>query len=320
MNERTVQSETNENSPPPAHTPGWDAFEAALTSALSVLEDEYLIVSAREGHRFVQFHVSPADGVLAETASNAYRGPDRQLDAGQLAALVSLKWAAPTHAPDAPAPVPKGSPNHFREFPPPYSCAEVARFAVATLTGPLHVESPAELQYKAFDEEGHTVTLPVLPIERVPARPTPAKAPAKPRKPGGFDKLRAKVLAAARGGTGLGSLEYGDDGTLRVPIGSRTGWIRPCENPFYVRVHLHLLSGVKGDAEILGRMHEVNGRLPIARVIYKAGNVFFGIDFPAAPFRAEHLAQAMTGLAALADVVLDDLRSSGDEAALSVVN
>ena len=67
-------------------------------------------------------------------------------------------------------------------------------------------------------------------------------------------------------------------------------------------------------------MHEVNGRLPIARVIYKAGNVFFGIDFLAAPFRAEHLAQAMTGLAALADVVLDDLRGTGDETEASVVN
>lgn len=62
MNERTVQSAVNELSPPPAHTPGWEAFEAALTSALSVLDEEYLVVSAREGHRFVQFHVSPADG------------------------------------------------------------------------------------------------------------------------------------------------------------------------------------------------------------------------------------------------------------------
>jgi hypothetical protein len=146
-----------------------------------------------------------------------------------------------------PRTVPKGSPKHFREFPPPYSCAEVARFAIAALTGPLHVESPAELLYKAFDEEGHTVTLPVLPIEPVPARPTQAKAPAKPRKPRKFDNLRAKVLAAARSGTGLGSLEYGDDGTLQVPIGSRTGWIRPCENPLYARVNLHLLSGVEGD-------------------------------------------------------------------------
>jgi hypothetical protein len=101
----------------------------------------------------------------------------------------------------------------------------------------------------------------VLPIERVPARPTPAKPPAKPRKPGDFDKLRAKVLAAARSGTGLGSLEYGDDGTLQVPIGSRTGWIRPCENPFYVRVHLHLLSGVEGD-DLHGKKPEPDDESP----------------------------------------------------------
>ena len=108
MNERTVQSAADEYSPPPAHTPGWEAFEDALTSALSVLEEEFLIVSARDGNRFVQFHVSRVDGVLAETASNAYRGPDRQLDAGQLAALVSLKWAAPTRAPDCARTRPEG--------------------------------------------------------------------------------------------------------------------------------------------------------------------------------------------------------------------
>jgi hypothetical protein len=322
MNERTIQSQSaaSELSPPPAHATGWEAFEEALASALSVLDDEYLVVSAGTGNRFVQFHVDRVVGILAETASNAYLGPDHQLDEGQLAALLSLEWAAPTHAPDAPAPVLKGSPNHFRKFPSPYSCAEVARFAVATLTGPLHVERPAELGYKAFDEDGNKVTLPVLPIEPVPDSPARAKPPAKPRRRGEFDKLRARVLAAARSGTGLGSLAYGDDGTLQVPIGNRTGWIRPCEKPFYVRVHLHLLSDVDADEEMLGRMHEVNARLPVARVIYQAGSVFFGIDFPAAPFRPEHLAQAMAGLAALADDVLADVRGTGDEVGPKVVN
>ncbi len=86
-----------------------------------------------------------------------------------------MGWAAPTHASDSPDPVaaPKGSPNHFREFPRPSSCADVARFAVRTLTGPLRVASPADLEYKAFDDGGHPVTLPALPIERLPPPPRP---------------------------------------------------------------------------------------------------------------------------------------------------
>ena len=116
------------------------------------------------------------------------------------------------------------------------------------------------------------------------------------------------MLAAARNETGLGSLAYDDDGTLLVPVGSRMGWVRPNEKPFFVRVHIHLPSDVEGDEDFLAQVHELNSRLPMARVIYKGRSVYLGIDFPALPFRAEHLAQAVTTLALLADEVLEDLR------------
>lgn len=310
MNDRVVQPAAVEPSPLRARPPSWEAFERALAAALSVLEDEYLVVSARKGHAYVQFHVSPDVGVLAETASNAYRAPDDQLDAGQLATLLSLGWAPPTRPPDAQPPVPKGSPNHFRTFPRPFSCAEIARFAVATLAGPLHVKSPGDLAYKAFDEAGHPITLPALPIERRSPPPARAKAPARPRRPGAFDRLRASVLAAARAATGQGSLAY-DDGTLQVPVGNRTGFIRPTEDPFYVRVHVHLLSDVEGTEDFLARAHDLNRRLPVVRVIYHERSVFLGVDFPALPFRPEHLVQATSLLARLADEVLEDLRAPG---------
>ena len=296
--------------PAPGQPPGWDAFEDALAPALSVFKEEFLVVSTRTGNRFVQFNVCPDEGVFAEAVSNAYLGPDEKLDVEQLAALLSLGWAAPTHAPDSPNSVaaPKGSPNHFREFPRPYSCAEVSRFAVRTLTEPLRIGSPSDLEYKSFDDSGHAVTLPALPIDRVAVPPPKAKAPAKPKGPTEFARLRAKVLAAARGGTGQGSLAYDDDGTLQVPIGNRMGWIRPYERPLYVRVHIHLLSDVEGGEEFLAQIHEVNSRLPVVRVIYKGRSVFLGVDFPALPFRAEHLTQAVTMLAQFADDVLEELR------------
>ena len=191
MNEQVIQAiEAFEAalSAPPAAPPSWDSFEKALASSLLVLDDEFLVLSTRGGNRFVQFAVDPALGIFAETVSNAFLGPDEKLDAGQLADLVSMGWAAPTHAPHSPdpVPVPDGSPNHFREFKRPFSCSEVAAFAVRTLTGPLRVGSPAELEYRASDEAGHTVTLPALEIARE-ARPRPkASPPAKSKGPSPF--------------------------------------------------------------------------------------------------------------------------------------
>jgi hypothetical protein len=87
-----------------------------------------------------------------------------------------------------------------------------------------------------------------------------------------------------------------------------------------VRVHVQLLANVNADETFLARMHEVNSCLPMVRVIYRIGSVFLGVDFPAVPFRPEHLAQAVTALAQLADAVLKDIRAPGDEAAATVVN
>ena len=259
MNERTVNAVPVGSCPPLAPLPGWESFEQALASALSVLKDEFLIVSTRAGNRFVQFHARPDARVFAETVCNAYLGPSEKLDAGQMADLLSMGWVAPTHAPGSLSPVlpPKGSPNHFREFPHPCSCAEIARFAVRTLAEVLRIASPAELQYRAFDDEG---------------------------------------------------------GSIEVPVGNRSGWVRPFEKPYFVRVHVQLLGDVDGDEELLGRIHEVNARLPIARVICADGSVFLGVDFPAVPFRPEHLAQAVTTLAQLADGVLGDLRRAEEPA------
>ena len=321
MNERTVNEVSNESPAPRPAPSGWEAFEQALAFALSVLADESLVVSARVGNRFVQFNASPDEGVFCEAVGNSYLGPAEKLDAGQTSALLSLGWAAPTHSPTSPSPVvaPNGSPNFFRVFPTPYACAEIARFAVRTLTEVLRIPSPDDLEYKAFDDAGHGVTLPALPIDPVAAPPPKAKAPPKPKGPTEFAKLRTKVLAATRDGTGLGSLTY-EDGSLQVSIGSRPGWIRPFEDPFYVRVHVQLLDKVHADEKFLARMHEVNSCLPMVRVIYKSGSVFLGVDFPAIPFRPEHLAQAVTALAQLADAVLKDIRAPGDEATGTVVN
>jgi len=311
MNEPIIAAGTNHPRAPLAASPRWDAFERDLAAALSILKNEFLIVSAKVGNRFVQFNARPDEGVFAEAVSNAYLESPEKLDEAKLAALGALGWSAPTHSPSDRSPVraPNGSPNFFRHFPAPYSCGEIAHVAVRTLLEVYRVPGPESLEYKAFDDPGHPITLPALHIERA-ALPAPSPKPsAKRRGPTGFARLRAKVLAAAREGSGFGSLEYDADGDLSVPVGSRTGWIRPHEKPYFVRVHCQLLGNVEEDEELSGRIHEVNSRLPLARVIYSGGSVFLSVDFPAAPFVPAHLSQALAALASLADDVLKDLRT-----------
>jgi hypothetical protein len=308
MDERSQVRNVTSGAGPVAHPGNWESFEAGLAAALAVLGDEILILSARTGNRYVQFASSAGKGVLAETGSNAYLAEQDRLDAGQVAALLGLGWSQPTHAPDADDPVPGGSPNHFRRFRAPVPFAEVARLAVRTLSEVLRVRCPDELRYKAFDGDGHPLTLPGLGLERVPA---PARRPGSPprrRAGGALTRLRARVLAAARAATGLGALDYDGEGNLQIPVGNRTGWVRPCDGPLFVRVHVHLLSDVEADEALLARMHEVNARLPMARVIHVDGSVFLGVDFPALPFRPEHLAQAVGTIARFADDVVSDLR------------
>jgi hypothetical protein len=283
----------------------WSAFERELAAALSVLKDEILIVSSRTGHRFVQFNASPDEGVFSETVSNGYLAPAEKLTDEQVAALEALGWKAPTHAPGSPSPipVPQGSPNFFREFPKPVPADEIARIAVRTLAGVHRIPDPSDLTYKAFDPEGHTLVLPALHIPREPELPRPK--PRKARAP--IARLRARVLAAARNAMGDLTLDYDADGDLVVRIGSRLGFVKIREEPTVVRVYVRIAQPEAVDEDLLALLHQMNARMTLCRVVLADGAVFLAIDLPGAPFQSAHLAQAMLGLASVADDVASDL-------------
>jgi hypothetical protein len=283
----------------------WSAFERELAAALSVLKDEILIVSSRTGHRFVQFNASPDEGVFSETVSNGYLAPAEKLTDEQVAALEALGWKAPTHAPGSPSPVPvpQGSPNFFREFPKPVPADEIARIAVRTLAGIHRIPDPSALTYKAFDPQGHTLVLPALHIPREPE--PPRRKPRKARPP--IARLRARVLAAARAAMGDLTLAYDADGDLVVRVGSRVGFVKIREEPTVVRVYVRIAQPEAVDEDLLALLHQMNARMTLCRVVLADGAVFLAVDLPGAPFQAAHLAQAMLGLAGVADDVASDL-------------
>ena len=289
MNERTVQEVVNESPPPSAQATGWEAFEDALASALSVLKEEFLIVSARVGNRFVQFHVSPDDGVFAETASNAYLGPDEKLDVGQLAELLSLGWASPPPRPEFAPFRSEGFPQLFPRVSPPLLLRRAR-----PLRGSHPDRTPPRRQRRRPRVQGaSTTTGTPSPFLRCPSSgarcPHPRRRrPRSPRFPPSSKGSAQRSSPPRAPGPARGSLAYDADGALHVPIGNRIGSNRPHERPQYVRVHIHLLSDVAGGEEFLAQIDDVNSRLAVVRVIYKNPERFPGhrLPRPALPRRA----------------------------------
>lgn len=144
-------------------TLSWREFRWQLAFALSLLdEQEFLIVSDRVTHHYVQFAGS-ADGVVrAEARSNQYvDNPAFVLDTAQYRRLQKLGWNRPTSAADVPVPDgDRGGPNFWIDFEPPEHPTEVARLATRTLRRVYGVPAVKRLQYHAFNNDGKTLLFP----------------------------------------------------------------------------------------------------------------------------------------------------------------
>jgi len=313
MKETAVHTNPNPPSGRPAPAAEWDHFERELSGALGVMKDESLVVSTRTGDRYVQFSVGSTFGLHAESVSNAYLEASERLDDEQLAALAALGWSPPARTPEQEKArqEPRGSPNFHREFPNPVPFDAVARLAVRTLVEVLRVPEPGALQYTAFDRAGHAVFLPALGLVR--AHPPPPKpAPAGTARPHvAFGRLRQRVLAAARRLAGDGTLELDRDGDVTLSLGRRTAIVKALERPLSVRIYTELASGVEASDALLHRLHEINARLVLVRLVLTNGSVFAAIDFPAAPFQAAHFDAARSVLATVADDLAREVHEAG---------
>jgi len=160
----------------------WLSFEAGLDEALMTLEeDEYLIVSSKRHHHYVQFAGEGHHGMRIEAVSNAFIDePGDRLSDAQHEEIAALGWDGP--AENAPRPnAPPGSSvqgNFFVDAAAPVPTAVMAALACATLRHVYGVTHPGELEYSAFHGRGDGIRFPALRLQRrIPTPPARQDGP-----------------------------------------------------------------------------------------------------------------------------------------------
>jgi len=148
----------------------WRGFRSALAVALSDLdEDEYLVISRKSSHAFVQFAAQGAQGMRAEAVSNAYLSKASPLTRAASARLLDLGWNAPTYVQVAgETEPPEGSPNFYLDVPVPVPFPKLAALAVQSLREVYAARHPGQLLYKAWGEGPTQIRFPSLRIKREP--------------------------------------------------------------------------------------------------------------------------------------------------------
>jgi hypothetical protein len=145
----------------------WRRFAYELANALRGLEeDEWLVLSAKNRNRFVQFMNQGGAGFRAETVSDFYLKDEDQLSESDRAFLLELGWEAPTNLPDEFGYRPDGSPNYFLDLANPVPLDELAALAVATLADVHGAMHPNALEYSTGGGDNRSIRFPNLGIRR----------------------------------------------------------------------------------------------------------------------------------------------------------
>lgn len=275
----------------------WKAFADRLAAALPALgEDQSLIVAVESRPRFVQFSGSGAEGLRAETVSNAYLAAADQLSDDQVAVLIAAGWRRPTHAPDAndSDKDPVGSPNFFADFEVPVPFDEVADLAVRTLAEVFEVPHPDLLEYDAFEITGSPISFPGLCRRQAQRPDSTAEA----------DHAFAQaLLAAIREVTGMGELEFDEDGDVCLPWWSQVFFVRRLSKTPFLRIWSPLLAGIAETPEMLKQINLLNAGAGLVRYSVYDGVVFAEADVPADPIVVKHVDLALRGFYGATDGV-----------------
>lgn len=270
----------------------WKVFVERLQKVIRGLkEDHALIVQEKGTNRFVQFIGQGADGMRAESVSNAYLLGREKLSKVQIKSMLDLGWAAPTGAPDeaTPANQPEGSPNFMRQFPKPVNAKEVASLAVMTLADVMRIPHPGFLCYEGRNvDTGDSLTWNELELKL-----------AEPRD--NFAEAAQQLLQTLRAETGDESLEFDEDGDVALRYGSVMVFVRVSGGTPSVRIHAPVLLDVGKTPELLDELNELNSRVVRPTLFHVSDCVVAVADFPAAPFESRHVVRALREFCALAD-------------------
>ncbi len=264
----------------------WAPFAQNLASVLARLqEDQFLILSAKTGNRFVQFAAQGAWGMRVEVSSNAFLSVTEELSRHQISWLLVHGWNAPTGEPEGalPAEDPDGSPNFFIDYPTSTSSADIAQSAVETLVSALEFHHPAGMVYEAHGLHGEELAFPELKLKQLPRKDaSPMEA----------------VLATFRSATGMHDLDFDEDGDVTVYYGS----IRICASLVgtKVRVCSDLATDIAESPALLRKLNEINDSAHRFRCVLCEDTIFSLFDVSADPFVAQHLVTGINEFAAVA--------------------
>lgn len=282
--------ETQQNSSPRKNAKRlsrtWTPFIAALAVVLERLEeDQYLIITAKRSHRFVQFAGLGSFGLRIEAISNHYLDKAEMLNRRQVAALKSIGWNGPTGNSKSATPKkdPDGSPNFFIDFELPVQFDVVAQLAVRTLAEVFELPNPIALEYKAFNADGVAIQLPSLGLRQ-------ENSQAQSENVG---SLQSQMLDAMRTITGISDLEADDDGDVSVQYGVINICVVGMHDPSWIRIFSVLLREAKETPALLSKLNSLNDGAHRLRYFLHDEKVYAVTDVLADPFVESHLAVAL---------------------------
>lgn len=274
----------------------WDPFARNLDQVLSRLEeDQFLILTAKHGNRYLQFSCQGHWGMRAEVASNHYLEGDDRLSRKEMSWLRNHGWNAPTGKPTQATPEkdPDGSPNYYIDFPALVPVADIASLAVETLIHGLALPYPGALSYQSFGNNGGPLVFDELGLK---SGPVPASA-----------SVMDQVLAVFRGVTGMADLEFDKDGDVTV----RYGVI--LLSAIQINNQIRLISALTAEAPesfaLLRRLNQINDGVHRIRVFLDDDVVLATLDIPAEPFVPAHLVAAMAEFSEVAEGLAIVLRA-----------
>lgn len=257
----------------------WKPFAENLAAVLSRLEeDQFLIVSAKNSNRYIQFACQGAWGNRVEVTSNHFLKGEDRLTRRQVSWLRAHGWSAPTGRPREATPNrdPDGAPNYYIDFLMSEVAIEIARVAVEALVNGLEYSHPGALTYEAFDADGNMLTFQELGLKPVIRQ---------------GNALMDQVLGVFREVTGIADLAFDEDGDISVRYGSIVVGALPLDNK--VRLFSALVTKIAESPALLRKLNQINDGVHRIRCFLHDESVYASLDLPAAPFVPAHLAAGL---------------------------